>query len=87
MKDLYQDGYYAAEETLAVVGPRRKMIPNVRVLGPCRPDSQVELAFTDGISLGIDLVAGRNRVPKPATGKIAFVTVFSGILVSYLSTG
>lgn len=55
MKDLYQDGYYAAEETLAIVGPRRKMLPNVRVLGPCRPDSQVELAFTDGISLGIDL--------------------------------
>ena len=54
-KDLYQDGYYAAEETVAVVGPRRRMLPNVRVLGPCRPDSQVELAFTDGISLGIDL--------------------------------
>ena len=54
-KDLYQDGYFAANETVAVVGPRRRMIPNVRVLGPCRPDSQVELAFTDGISLGIDL--------------------------------
>ncbi len=54
-KDLYQDGYYAAAETVAVVGPRRRMLPNVRVLGPCRPDSQVELAFTDGISLGIDL--------------------------------
>lgn len=54
-KNLYQDGYYAAKETVAVVGPRRRMIPNVRVLGPCRPDSQVELAFTDGISLGIDL--------------------------------
>lgn len=54
-KDLYQDGYYAAEETVTVFGPRRRMIPNVRVLGPCRPDSQVELAFTDGISLGIDL--------------------------------
>ena len=54
-KDLYQDGYYAAEQTVAVVGPRRRMIPNVRVLGPCRDDSQVELAFTDGISLGIDL--------------------------------
>ena len=55
VKDLYQDGYYAAEETVAIVGPRRRMIPNVRVLGPCRGDSQVELAFTDGISLGIDL--------------------------------
>jgi putative phosphotransacetylase len=54
-KDLYQDGYYAAKETVAVVGPRRRMLPSVRVLGPCREDSQVELAFTDGISLGIDL--------------------------------
>ncbi|MEQ9410521.1 MAG: phosphate propanoyltransferase [Fuerstiella sp.] len=54
-KDLYQDGYYAAEETVAVVGPRRRMLPSVRVLGPCRGDSQVELAFTDGISLGLDL--------------------------------
>jgi putative phosphotransacetylase len=55
MKDLYQEGYYAAQETVAIVGPRRRMIPSVRVLGPCRGDSQVELAFTDGISLGIDL--------------------------------
>ena len=54
-KDLYQDGYYAAEETVMVVGPRRRMLPTVRILGPTRPESQVELAFTDGISLGIDL--------------------------------
>ena len=54
MKDLYQDGYYAAEEVVTVFGPRQRMIPNVRVLGPCRPDSQLELAFTDAISLGID---------------------------------
>jgi len=54
MKDLYQDGFYAAEETLMLVGPRRRMLPNVRVLGPTRPDSQIELAFTDAISLGID---------------------------------
>lgn len=55
LKPLYQDGFYAAKETVAVVGPRMRMIPNVRVLGPCRGDSQVELAFTDAISLGIDL--------------------------------
>jgi putative phosphotransacetylase len=35
-KDLYQDGYYAAKETVAVVGPRRRMLPNVRVLGRLR---------------------------------------------------
>ena len=55
VKELYQDGYYAAEETVMIVGPRRRMLPSVRVLGPTRPASQVELAFTDGISLGIDL--------------------------------
>jgi putative phosphotransacetylase len=63
MKALYQDGFYAAEETVMVVGPRRRMLPAVRVLGPTRPFSQVELAFTDGISLGIDL-------PVRASGKI-----------------
>ena len=55
MKDLYQDGYFAAEETVMIVGPRRRMLPSVRILGPTRPESQVELAFTDGISLGIDM--------------------------------
>jgi propanediol utilization protein len=54
-KELYQDGFFAAKQTVAVVGPRRRMLPEVRVLGPCRGASQVELAFTDGISLGIDL--------------------------------
>lgn len=54
-KWLYQDGYYAAKQTVAVIGPRRRMLPEVRVLGPCRSASQVELAFTDGISLGLDL--------------------------------
>ena len=53
-KALYQDGFYAAEETVMLVGPRKRMLPNVRVLGPTRLESQVELAFTDAISLGID---------------------------------
>ncbi|MEE8451247.1 MAG: phosphate propanoyltransferase [Thermoguttaceae bacterium] len=55
MKDLHQDGFFAANETVMVVGPRKRMLPSVRVLGPTRPRSQVELAYTDGISLGIDL--------------------------------
>ena len=52
-KPLYQAGFFAAKQTVMVVGPRRRMLPEVRVLGPVRP-TQVELAFTDAISLGID---------------------------------
>ena len=63
-KELYQDGYFAAAETVMVVGPRRRMLPTVRILGPTRKQCQVELAFTDGISLGIDL-------PVRQSGKIA----------------
>jgi propanediol utilization protein len=55
MKRLYQATDFAANETVAVVGPRQRMIPGVRILGPCRKFSQVELAFTDAISLGIDI--------------------------------
>ncbi len=54
LKRLYQATDFAANETVAVVGPRQRMIPNVRILGPCRSFTQVELAFTDSISLGID---------------------------------
>ena len=60
MKDLYQDGFYAAEQTVMVVGPRRRMLPNVRVLGPTRQHSQIELAFTDAISLGINTPVRRS---------------------------
>jgi len=55
MKDLYQDGFFAAEETVMILGPRRRTLPTVRVLGPTRSFSQVELAFTDSISLGLDI--------------------------------
>lgn len=53
-KWLYQDGFFAAEEMVTIIGPRQRMIPNLRILGPCRDHTQVELAFTDAISLGID---------------------------------
>jgi len=55
MRRLYQDTDFAANETVAVVGSRQRMIPGVRILGPCRKFSQVELSFTDAISLGIDV--------------------------------
>ena len=54
-KALYQDGFFAAEETVTMIGPRNRMITGLRILGPCRDHSQVELAFTDSIYLGIDI--------------------------------
>ena len=53
-RELYQPGNFAAKETVTIIGPRSRVISNLRILGPLRKQSQVELAFTDAISLGID---------------------------------
>src|ERR1035438_3051239 len=51
---LYQPGNFAAKETVTLIGPRSRLISNLRILGPIRKRTQVELAFTDAISLGLD---------------------------------
>jgi len=53
-KDLYQAGNFAANEKVTIIGPRSRLISNLRILGPMRKQSQIELAFTDAISLGFD---------------------------------
>lgn len=53
LRELYNPGF-ASKETLTVVGPKLTAIQNVRVLGPPRGSTQVELAKTDCIILGID---------------------------------
>ena len=55
LKDLYQEGEFASEQLVTIVGPRQRIIPNVRILGPARNYTQVELSYTDGVYLGIDL--------------------------------
>jgi putative phosphotransacetylase len=54
-RPLYQEGHFAAEETVTIIGPKQRMISNLRILGPCRGYTQVELAYSDGIALGFDL--------------------------------
>ena len=54
-KWLYQDGQFAAQETVTLIGPRSRVISNLRILGPCRNLNQVELAYTDAIALGFDI--------------------------------
>jgi propanediol utilization protein len=51
---LYQPGEFAAEQTVTVIGPRRRAIEKVRILGPCRAATQVELSLTDAVALGVD---------------------------------
>src|SRR5215467_5346567 len=67
-KELYQDGFFAAEETVTIIGPRHRMIPNLRILGPCRDHSQVELAFTDAISLGLEVSVRRSGDHRDSPG-------------------
>lgn len=53
MKDLKQPGQFAAQETVVLVGPKGEM-KNVRVLGPVRNKTQVEISITDSYKLGVN---------------------------------
>lgn len=55
MRWLYQEGQFASEQTVDLLGPRRRLLPGVRILGPVRPATQIELAFSDAVTLGLDL--------------------------------
>ena len=53
MKDLSQPGQYACKEVLTIIGPSMRPIENVRVLGPVRGASQVEISATDSYVLKV----------------------------------
>ncbi len=59
MKDLGQPGQYACEEKIDLVGPKRT-ISGVRILGPVRKETQIEVSFSDGITLGLGEVPVRD---------------------------
>ncbi|HEY3381797.1 MAG TPA: phosphate propanoyltransferase [Vicinamibacterales bacterium] len=64
-RPLYQEGNFAAKETVTLVGRRGRVIANLRILGPLRTRSQIELAFSDAIGLGLE------DVPLRLSGDIA----------------
>ena len=64
MKDLSQPGQYACKEQLTIVGPSLRPIEKVRVLGPERPESQVEISRTDSYVLKV-------KPPVRESGKIS----------------
>ncbi|TCP58923.1 putative phosphotransacetylase [Tumebacillus sp. BK434] len=52
-KELSQPGQFASEETVDLQGPRGT-IEKVRILGPVRPQTQVEISKTDAVKLGVE---------------------------------
>ena len=63
IKELSQPGQYACKELLTIVGPSLRPIENVRVLGPVRKASQVEISATDSYVLKV-------KPPVRESGKI-----------------
>jgi len=53
IKDLSQPGQFACKEQLTIVGPSLRPIEGVRVLGPVRSASQVEISRTDSFTLKV----------------------------------
>lgn len=51
-KPLSQPGQYAANERVTVVGPKREL-QRVSILGPTRPETQIEISLTDARSIGV----------------------------------
>lgn len=63
IKELSQPGQYACKELLTIIGPSMRPIENVRVLGPVRGASQVEISATDSYILKV-------KPPVRESGKI-----------------
>jgi putative phosphotransacetylase len=63
IKDLSQPGQFACDEKVDLVGPKRT-IKGVRILGPARKETQVEISLSDGFTLGLE------DVPVRDSGKI-----------------
>jgi len=64
-KPLSQPGNYAAEEKVVLVGPKG-VFTDVRVLGPVRKYTQVELLIGDGYKLGLDLPVRESGCTDPS---------------------
>lgn len=85
-KDLSQPGQFACAERLDVIGPK-KTIPNVSILGPTRPATQVEVSLTDARTLGLSAPVRESgdtagSAPCKLVGPCGEVTLAEGVIVA-----
>lgn len=86
LRELSQKGQYAAVETVTLVGPKNQL-QRVRVLGPARKESQVEISRTDGFWLGVHppvrLSGDINGTPGiTIVGPAGSVTLGRGVIIA-----
>jgi putative phosphotransacetylase len=86
MKPLSQPGQFAAEDTVAVIGPKGRF-DKVRILGPARGATQLEISRTDSFALGIPApvresgnIAGTPGIT--IVGPIGELTIDQGVIVA-----
>ena len=87
MKELSQPGQFACKETLTIVGPSMRPIEKVRVLGPLRSKTQVEISRTDSYTLKVKApvresgdVAG--SAPIAIIGPKGILTIKDGCIIA-----
>jgi putative phosphotransacetylase len=85
-KDLKQPGQFACEEKVDIEGPKG-VLRNIRVLGPVRPETQVELAMTDARGIGIPAPVRESGVLAGTpgcklTGPAGSVEIDHGVIVA-----
>jgi len=85
-KDLSQPGQFACEERVTVVGPKKEL-PNVSILGPVRPATQVELSATDARSIGLSAPIRESgdvggSAPCKLVGPCGEVEISEGVIVA-----
>lgn len=85
-KDLSQPGQYACKEKVTLVGPKG-VIEHVRILGPARKQTQVELSVSDCFKLGVrapirDSGDLAGSAPITLVGPVGSVTLNEGSIIA-----
>jgi propanediol utilization protein len=78
---LVQPGQFSADQVIAVVGPRAS-VPDVRVVGPTRPETVVELLYSDLETLGLAGVRAGERFAVVLVGPAGVVRLPEGGVVA-----
>ncbi|HAX61282.1 MAG TPA: hypothetical protein DCX95_01805 [Elusimicrobia bacterium] len=86
IKDLMQPGEFASKETVTIKGAKSE-IKNVRVLGPIRKATQIEISRTDSFTLGVNAplrISGdtAGSAPLTITGPAGAIELKEGCIVA-----